>query len=104
MKTRGKGNHTGRVCGPLVRVGSNITAWRPRPNCIAYMEVADVEIIAHVDSIQGIVVERGSLASHLAILSIELGIPFMSLVAERIEFEDGVFVSLDSNAGSLEDA
>jgi len=87
----------GRVC--LVRDPAAVS---PAPGCILAAELTDPGWVLLFPAAAGILVERGSLLSHSAIVARELGIPAVVGVRGLMaRLRDGELVEIDGSAGSV---
>jgi pyruvate,water dikinase len=96
---KGLGCSPGIVRGP-VRVVTDPTAVDPGHNAILVAEHTDPGWIMVFPSARGVLVERGSLLSHAAIVARELGIPaVVSLPGLTRWLRDGDVVEMDGSTG-----
>jgi rifampicin phosphotransferase len=98
---------TGLGCSPgvvrgRVRVVTDPTAIDLEPGTILVAEHTDPGWIMVFPSARGILVERGSLLSHAAIVARELGIPaVVSLPGVTRWLSDGDWIEMDGSAGTI---
>jgi pyruvate,water dikinase len=96
---RGLGCSPGLVRGP-VRIVTDPTTETLAPGAILVAEHTDPGWIMVFPSARGVLVERGSLLSHAAIVARELGIPaVVSLPGITRWLNDGEWVEMDGAAG-----
>ena len=98
---KGLGCSPGIVRGP-VRVVTDPTTVDPGHGAILVAEHTDPGWIMVFPSARGVLVERGSLLSHAAIVARELGIPaIVSLPGLTRWLQDGDVVEMDGSAGTV---
>jgi pyruvate,water dikinase len=97
----GLGAAPGRVSGRVRRVRDPLTA-QLAPGDIIVAEHTDPSWILVLPLAGGLVVERGSLLSHAAIVARELGIPAVVAAAGALEWlTEGELVEVDGGAGTV---
>jgi phosphohistidine swiveling domain-containing protein len=74
----------------------------PPARVVVVAETADPEIAKWFPTIVAVVVERGGVLSHLAVLAREAGIPAVVYPEATRLFRDGEFVQIDGTAGRVE--
>lgn len=101
LELKGIGASPGKVTGK-VRIIKNPTNAKLEQGEILVAEYTDPGWIMLFPSASGILVERGSLLSHSAIVSRELGIPAVVGITGLIDsLEDGDEVELDGTTGKI---
>jgi len=74
----------------------------PPPGAVVVAETADPEIAKWFGSIGAVVVERGGVLSHLAVLARESGVPAVVCPDATRHFRPGEIVRVDGTAGRVE--
>jgi rifampicin phosphotransferase len=98
---KGLGCSPGIVRGP-VRIVTDPTTANLGPGAILVAEHTDPGWIMVFPSARGVLVERGSLLSHAAIVARELGIPaVVSLPGITRWLTDGEWIEMDGAAGTV---
>lgn len=101
---RGIACSRGRIRGEVVRIDdiSQITA-RETQGKIIVTRMTDPGWVHLLAQAKGIVAERGSLLSHTAIISRELGIPsVVNVPGIMLALKSGDVIELDGQAGTVE--
>lgn len=99
---RGQGVCTGQVAGPARVISGLSEAARLRSGDVLIAPQTDPGWAPLFGLIAGLVIERGGMLSHAAILARELGVPTVAGVADATQLiPDGARVALDGAAGRV---